>query len=347
MKRHPGNGNAGTDTVALDRARLAAIVDSSFDPIISKDLDGTVRTWNRAAEQLFGYSAEEMIGASIFKLIPSHLEDEERDILARVSVGDHIAAFETVRQLKDQSYITISLTLSPIRSADGRIVGASAIARDITALKDRERRIRVLLREVNHRVKNQYSIILSMIRQTSRGDHDLATFEQHIRERIMALSASHDLIVSADWEGAALSDLIAIQLKPFGHDEALAFNGPAMMLKPTAVENLGMAFHELALNSSRHGVLSGKHGTIVISWEIAEADSAVEFSIRWDEKTSARFPVSGEPRSGFGSVILKRVAPQALNAVGEIIREKCRLIWTLRGQLTGFAADHPRPAPFP
>lgn len=339
MKRHSGNSKVSSDAMALDRARLAAIVDSSFDPIISKDLDGTVRTWNRAAEQLFGYSAEEMVGSPIFKLVPPHLQDEERQILARVSGGDHIPAFETVRQLKDASYITISLTLSPIRNAEGTIVGASAIARDITAIRDRERRIRVLLREVNHRVKNQYSIILAMIRQTGSGEHDPGTFEDRIRERIMALSASHDLIVSADWEGATLSDLIAIQLKPFGHDEALELNGPAMMLTPTAVENLGMAFHELALNSSRHGVLSGKPGRIAISWEIAEADRAVGFTICWDEKTFAGFPVSGEPRTGFGSVILKRVAPQALNSAAEIIREKCRLIWTLRGQLIGFTVD--------
>ncbi|WP_173422691.1 PAS domain S-box protein [Ensifer adhaerens] len=330
---------AKSDAHELDRARLAAIVDSSFDPIISKDLDGTVRTWNRAAEQVFGYSAKEMIGAPIFKIVPPHLENEEREILARVGVGDHIPAFETVRQLKDLSYITVSLTLSPIKNAQGHIVGASAITRDITASRDRERRIRVLLREVNHRVKNQYAIILSMIRQMRWTETDPQTFERHIAERIMALSASHDLIVSADWEGAALADLVAIQLKPFGHDDVIAFRGPAVMLTPKAVENLGMAFHELALNSSRHGVLSGKPGTITISWNVGQAADPKTFFVQWDEKTSDPFPAAGEPSSGFGSVILRRVAPQALGSAGEIIREKFRLNWTLQGQLSGFTTD--------
>jgi PAS domain S-box-containing protein len=326
------------DAMELDRARLAAIVDSSFDPIISKDLDGTVRTWNRAAEQLFGYSATEMIGASIFELIPPHLEEEERAILARVSRGDQISAFETVRQLKDRTYVAISLTVSPIRNAAGKIVGASTIARDITAAKDRERRIRILLREVNHRVKNQYAIILSMIRQTAQGNYDRPTFERHITQRIMALSASHDLIVSADWEGATMADLVAIQLKPFGRDEALMFAGPAIMLAPIAVENLGMALHELALNSARHGVLSGKPGKIEISWqvEVEMPENPASFRVCWDEQTLGQFPSSGELRSGFGSVVLRRVAPQALNSVAEMVYEKSRFLWSLQGRLGGF-----------
>ncbi|KQY77035.1 PAS domain S-box protein [Ensifer sp. T173] len=333
---HSERSETHVDATELDRARLAAIVDSSFDPIISKDLDGTVRTWNRAAEQLFGYSANEMIGAPIFKLIPPHLEEEERAILARVSRGDRISAFETVRQLKNRTYVAISLTVSPIRNAAGNIVGASAIARDITAIKDRERRIRILLREVNHRVKNQYSIILSMIRQTAQGNYDSPTFERHITQRIMALSASHDLIVSADWEGATMADLVAIQLKPFGRAEALMFVGPAIMLTPTAVENLGMALHELALNSARHGVLSGKPGKIEISWQVEVPDNVPSFRVCWDEQTLGQFPSSGELRSGFGSVVLRRVAPQALNSVAEVVYEKSRFLWSLHGQLGGF-----------
>src|ERR1700755_1745224 len=119
--------NAG-GTVRQDEnadARLAAIIASSFDAIISKDLNSVITTWNQAAERMFGYSAEEAIGQSILMLIPNHLQGEEIDIIARVRSGERVASFETTRRRKDGSLIAVSLTVSPIRSGDGEIVGAS------------------------------------------------------------------------------------------------------------------------------------------------------------------------------------------------------------------------------
>lgn len=112
--------------------RLAAIVESSDDAIISKDLNGVVVSWNHAAEHLFGYSADEMIGQSILTLIPDARHDEEELILGRIRRGDRVEHFETIRRRKDGSLFDISLTVSPIRRADGTVVGASKIARDIT-----------------------------------------------------------------------------------------------------------------------------------------------------------------------------------------------------------------------
>src|SRR4051812_8852554 len=95
----------------LDRLRLSAIIESSDDGIISKDLDGVVRSWNPAAERIFGYSAAEMVGQPIFRLVPPELHDEERALLARISGGEHIAHFETERIRKDGRRIRVSLTL--------------------------------------------------------------------------------------------------------------------------------------------------------------------------------------------------------------------------------------------
>jgi PAS domain S-box-containing protein len=116
-------------------AHLAAIVESSDDTIISKDLEGRIRTFNSGAERLFGYKAEEVIGKSIRMLIPDDLQDEEDEILAKVRAGERLEHYETVRITKDGHRIDVSLTLSPIRDAAGRVVGASKIARDITARK--------------------------------------------------------------------------------------------------------------------------------------------------------------------------------------------------------------------
>jgi PAS domain S-box-containing protein len=130
-------------SAAEERAQqLVSIVESSDDAIISKDLDGIIRTWNSGAERLFGYSAGEALGKPVTILFPPGREDEEPGILARIRRGERIHHYETVRRRKDGSVLDISLTVSPVRDGAGHIVGASKIARDITDRKEAERRLR-------------------------------------------------------------------------------------------------------------------------------------------------------------------------------------------------------------
>ena len=138
------------------QARLATIVESSQDAIVSKTLDGVIRSWNAGAERLFDYSAHEAIGRPITLIIPPDRRDEEYEILARISGGERIEHFETVRVSKQGRLIDISLTVSPIRDGEGRIIGASKIARDITDRKRIERE----LREANQR-KDQFIALLA------------------------------------------------------------------------------------------------------------------------------------------------------------------------------------------
>ena len=114
---------------------LAAIVESSDDAIVSKNLNGIVTSWNKSAERIFGYTASEMMGEPILRLLPQERKQEEMDILARLRRGERVDHFETIRVRKDGRLIDVSLTISPIRGDDGTIVGASKIARDITDQK--------------------------------------------------------------------------------------------------------------------------------------------------------------------------------------------------------------------
>jgi PAS domain S-box-containing protein len=133
--------------------RLAAIVESSDDGILSKDLNGVITSWNQGAERLFGYTADEAIGKPVTMLIPTERHDEEPAILARIRRGERVEHYETIRQRKDGSLIDISLTISPIRDQDGKIVGASKIARDITERRQAEEQQHLLIREMDHRIK--------------------------------------------------------------------------------------------------------------------------------------------------------------------------------------------------
>jgi PAS domain S-box-containing protein len=121
---------------------LAAVVESSHDAIVSKDLDGIITSWNTGAERLFGYSAEEAVGQNITLIIPPDRRDEERAIVERLTRGERVDHFETVRMRKDGSLLDVALTISPMKDAAGRIVGASKLARDITERKRAEEALR-------------------------------------------------------------------------------------------------------------------------------------------------------------------------------------------------------------
>ena len=125
-----------------DEGRLAAIVESSDDAIVSKNLDGIISSWNKSAERLFGYSAEEAIGKHITLIIPPERRSEEDTIISRIRRGERVDHFETFRRRKDGSLIEVALTISPVKDSDGRIVGASKVARDITERRNAERALR-------------------------------------------------------------------------------------------------------------------------------------------------------------------------------------------------------------
>ena len=150
----------------MANALLAAIVESSDDAIASKTLDGIVTSWNRAAERLFGYAAEEMIGRPIAVLAAPGRENEMPAILERIRRGERVDHFDTVRRRKDGTLVEVSLTVSPVRDEAGRIVGASKIARDITERRRAEQERELRLGELRHRVKNLLAMVQALAHQT-------------------------------------------------------------------------------------------------------------------------------------------------------------------------------------
>src|SRR5262249_40896901 len=146
---------------------LASIVESSHDAIISTDPRGIITTWNNGAERLYGFTSDEMIGRPIKNLVPPNRPHEDRTILERLRRRERIEGHETVRQRKDGSLVDVSLTISPVKDAEGNIVGASAIVRDITGRKRAEEREKMLMAELDHRVKNVLSRV-DMVLMSSR-----------------------------------------------------------------------------------------------------------------------------------------------------------------------------------
>jgi PAS domain S-box-containing protein len=282
------------------RQRLASLVDSSDDAIIGKDLNGVITSWNRGAQRLFGYTAEEVIGEPITILIPTQRHGEEPDILSRIRRGERVGHYETVRRRKDGSLIDISLAVSPIRMPDGKIVGASKIARDISERKRSEAQIAILAREAEHRAKNVLATVQATVRLTQSDTAE--GFKQAIEGRIRALANVHSLFVQSRWTGAELHSLVTQELSPYCQDaeKRAQIDGPNLLLEPSTAQTIAVSLHELATNAAKYGALSIPKGRVRVEWSQAADGRLV---IRWTETGG---PLVKPPtRKGFGTRVME------------------------------------------
>jgi PAS domain S-box-containing protein len=298
-----------------------AIIESSDDAILSKNLDGVILSWNRGAERLFGFTSEEAVGRPVTIIIPLDRQDEEPSILEKIHRGERIEHFETVRQRKDGSLIDISLTISPIRDARGKIVGASKIARDITELKKAWERQHLLLREMSHRVKNLFALsgsIVGLSARTARSPRELA---ESTRARLSALARAHALTFSAGFGDAAhqpttLQSLIRTIVAPFDEPEhpRIAISGIDSGVSGPPVTSLALLLHEFATNAAKYGALSADTGLVKVVFA-EEGDLIV---VHWTERGG---PLVAAPMGelGFGDVLSRIAVSDQLG--GEIVRD--------------------------
>ena len=285
--------------------QLASIVQSSDDAIVSKNLDGIITSWNKGAERIFGYTAEEAIGQPITIVIPQDRQDEERTILTRIRRGERIDHFETVRQRKHGSLIVVSLTISPVKNAEGKIVGASKIARDVTEQKRSQEQIATLAREAEHRSKNLLANVQAMVNLSQADAVD--DLKKAIEGRIQALANVHSLFVATRWIGAELSTIARQELAPYSKTEEtrVRISGPEVLLEPDAAQAIAITLHELATNATKYGSLSVSNGQIELNW--SHQDDG-RLNLRWTEMGGA--PVRAPTRRGFGGRIIEQMISQ-------------------------------------
>jgi PAS domain S-box-containing protein len=281
---------------------LASIVEGSDDAIISKNLDGILTSWNKGAERLFGYTAEEAVGKSVTILIPPERHGEEPAILARLRRGERIDHYETVRQRKDGSLINISLTVSPVKNVQGKIVGASKIARDITDRKRNDEHIATLAREAEHRSKNILATVQATVNLSQSDTTD--GLKRAIEGRIQALADLHELFVKSGWTGAELSRIAAQELAPYvgGSKTRVLIDGPYVLLARNTAQAVAMMLHELATNAAKYGALSMAKGRVAVKWSLAAND---QLSLTWTERGG---PAVQKPcHKGFGTRMMEQM----------------------------------------
>jgi PAS domain S-box-containing protein len=294
----------GRRRAEMESAQLAAIVVSSDDAIISKTLEGRITSWNTGATRIFGYTADEMIGQSIIRLIPPELHEEEKQILAKLRLGEHVDHYETVRVAKDGRRVDVSLTVSPLRDKSGNVIGASKVGRDISERKQAEKLQRLLVDELNHRIKNTLATVQAIANQSLLHAKSPADFVPSFTGRVQALAKTHALLTQTKLQGAEVMELVREQvLLGAANDGRISCSGPLLMLDIQSTTHLALVLHELATNARKHGALSVPDGLLSVSWQM-RTNGGRSLLMLWKESNGPK--VSAPSARGFGTTLIEQ-----------------------------------------
>jgi PAS domain S-box-containing protein len=302
---------------------IAAIVEFSDDAVLAIDLDGVITSWNKGAERLYGYTATEVIGRPVTMLIPAERHDEEPAIMTGIRSGERIEPYETVRQHKDGSLVDISLTVSPVRNSQGEVVGASKIARDIGERRRAEERQRLLLRELDHRVRNLFTLTGGLVALSARSAKTPEDLSSAVRGRLAALAQAHSLTLrKPDANGnrtepsTTLHTLIETILSPYDgrtddERERVTVSGPDTPIAGQSVTSFALLLYEFATNAAKHGALSTPDGSI----DIVCSEEEGRFVVTWTEHGGPCIDQQPD-MEGFGTVLTRATVEGQLR--GEI-----------------------------
>lgn len=307
---------------------LAALVATSTDPIISMDLDGRIVSWNHAAEELYGYQAQEIVGQSMELLYPSGWPMKISDYIDGIVTGE-LKHFEVVRRTKAGDLRDVAISAAPIRDAHGAVTAISNIHRDITEQKRQAQHQKTIAQELAHRTKNMLAVIMSIERQTAKRAGSVAEFHDQFSRRIQGLLASNELLIAGNWISVPLHDLVKSQVSTFAdaNSDRIEIEGPLVHLDAQAVQPLGMSFHELATNALKHGALTQPVGKLKVSWNMACKNGSQMLTLTWEETdlTIARVPDS----RGFGHVVLTTLAEQSFSTAVNYEIGTSGVLWSI------------------
>jgi PAS domain S-box-containing protein len=298
---------ARTKELAEAKQRIELALRGSPISVFSQDRDMRF-TW--AHNPPVGFSPEQFNGKTDADLLPTEAAETIMAAKRQAMESGETQRLETDFKLFGRKR-SFYLVIEPLRDAQGAILGTTSVAVDISERKANEVQLRLLLRELTHRCKNLLAVIHAIARQTASRTRSVEDFLDRFSARLVAIGCSHDLLIADDWHGASLRMLVEQQLGDhadrFG--EQISIEGEDVMLKPEAVQNLGLALHELAVNAEKYGSLSEPDGQVSVRWQFCE--EASKLKLTWQERGGP--PVAPPERSGFGRAMIETVVGQALD----------------------------------
>ena len=295
--------------------------------------DLTFALVNNAYQQLIGHRP--VIGRRLDEALPEVIDQGFGDLLQQVMrerepfVGQALSVRLQRAPGAPLEERFLDFIYQPILDGRDEVLGVFVQGSDVTDRVVAEEQQKLLLDELNHRVKNTLATVQSIAAQTLRNTPDPASFKRDFEGRLMGLSATHDLLTAASWRAAALKDVLKVEIDPYGADR-FRMEGPALDLAPADALALGLIFHELATNAAKHGSLSAPDGAIAICWSVEQEDAARTLRLTWREHGGPS--VAAPQRRGFGSRLIER----SLGAAGESRLEfaqsglVCRIVLPLR-----------------
>jgi PAS domain S-box-containing protein len=291
----------GPFVVAAETTRMAMVFTDATKP------DNPLIFANDSFLSLTGYDREEVLGKS-FNFLMAHSDDAEVLTRIKAEFEGSSSGTEVLCCRKDGGEFWTGVFISPVRDEGGDIVQYFASFVDLTEHKEDEAQSKMLIDELNHRVKNTLSTVQSIVWQTLRTPSDPKVIRESIESRLFALSRSHDLLTREKWESAGLLDIVHDALEPFGvsggRADRIAIMGENIRFPPKSALALGIAFNELATNAVKYGALSNAAGSILIDWTMETTPAGQQLLLNWKEKDGP--PVAPPAHKGFGSRVIER-----------------------------------------
>ena len=283
----------------------AHLLDIVQQAVIATDVEGRVIYWNGFAEKLYGWTREEAVGRTVIELktAPDNAESSA-ELLRHLQEGGSWTG-EILLSRKDGEVFPAWVSDWPIRDAEGRLVGIVGVSVDNTERRRAEDHQRLLVNELNHRVKNTLAIVQSIAAQSLRGA-GVAGARSAFEARLLALSDAHNLMVDAGWAPLPLRQVAETALRPFGHSAAtdrFEIGGPEILLTPRTAISFTLVLHELATNAVKYGALSTPGGRVAFRWTIA-GPGHESFRAEWRESNGPQ--VSAPARRGFGMRLIEQ-----------------------------------------
>lgn len=339
--RLPASAAQGATNASNDASGLDALLQAVPAGIYATDATGRITYFNRAAVAMWGRQptpGERWCGSwRIYQPDETPVAHESCLMAVAVREGRETRGAEAVVERPDGSRVPLMVFPTPTRDETGRISGAVNVMVEIGERKRAEQRQQLLASELQHRTKNLFAITRAVVAQSLRGA-PLHEARNAVLGRLQAMAETYDKLSAAEWQGAALGDVVQDELGPFAG--RVEVEGPHITLNPRAAQNFGLAVHELATNAAKHGSLSVPGGRVTVKWWIAGAGAELRF--RWVEEGGPT--VTPPVRKGFGSVVLEKVIAQDFGHQPEIVFAPTGLIYELSAGLARVTQKRPPPA---
>jgi PAS domain S-box-containing protein len=316
--------------VPSQEARLEAVLESVNDAFYAMDTDWRVVVFNRAAEEYFGVSRAAVIGRNLWKMFPQGIGTSfEARCRAAMDEGGS-TTLESPSRLRPDRIVESKIV--PMRGG-----GVAVTLTDITERKRADARQRMLVNELNHRVKNCLATVQAIAAQSLRGPDVSPQARERFMARLIALARANDVLVAEAWQGASLGAVAAEMASPHGAAERFTIAGPEVRLAPQTATAMALGLHELATNAAKYGALSSPRGRVSLTWSVEGEGAARRFRLIWRESGGPEVGPPGPP--GFGSRLIERGLASELKADVRLDYAPAGVVFSLSAPLSEGLAE--------